>query len=98
MDSRQRHAADLDQWLKDMHQDALDHAESLTKVRRAVGRLLADSSPSGQCTWCGTKWIEHEDGRREPVTGGICTACKPSFRTLVDRVDLFLRKAVDDGE
>ena len=98
MDSSQRHAADLEQWLKDMQQDALDHAESLTKVRRAVGRLLADSSPSGKCTWCGTKWVELEDGGREPVTGGICRVCKPSFRTLVDRVDLFLSKAVTDGQ
>jgi hypothetical protein len=86
--------SELDSWLADIHQDALDHAEQIMRVRRAVGKLLAGQSRIDSCRWCGAKWNEEADGMRKPIRNGSCEMCSRSFRTLVDRVDRFLSKEV----
>ena len=89
---------ELDSWLADIHQDVLDTAEQLQRVRRAVGRITASwDVPYDTCKWCGVRSGKGPDGKAVLVRGSICGECRSSFRVLVARFDLFVKRGGERG-
>ena len=89
--------AELDHWLSDIQQDARDQAEQLARVRKAVGRLLANAAGTSECKWCGDTDCDLADREHPPVTKGTCVACSDQFSFLVDRLEACLSKGGQDG-